>query len=51
MNKLLTIPLRFYIKLVVNHPVYIKKQVIDGIGHCEGRKQLYDLGYITLLVA
>lgn len=52
-NPELTMPLKFYIRLLTLSPCYIKKQVIDEINHESGNGwvQCFDLGHLAILVA
>lgn len=45
-------PLKFYIRLLSICPVYINKQVLDGINHeREGWLECFDLGHLAIMVS
>jgi hypothetical protein len=47
----LTIPLKFYIRLLMLSPLHINKQVLKEIQHEGGQIECFDLGHIAILVA
>lgn len=53
LNEDLTMPLKFYIRLLSLSPLYIKKQVLDEINHKKANtwRECFDLGHIAINVA
>jgi hypothetical protein len=48
---MLTMPVKFYIRLLMVSPLHITRQVLREIQHEGGQIECFDLGHIALLAA
>lgn len=48
---MLTMPVKFYIRLLMLSPLHINKQVLKEIQHEGGQIECFDLGHIAILAA
>ena len=51
MTNILTMPLKYYIRLLMLSPLHMKRQVLDEINHESGDLELFDLGHTAILIA
>jgi hypothetical protein len=51
LNALLTIAMKFYIRLLMTSPAHITAQVVREISHEAERTECFDLGHTAILVA
>ncbi len=47
----LTMPLKFYIRLVAMSPLHISRQVVRETNHESGVIECFDLGHLAVLIA
>ena len=50
-NTLLTIALKFFIRLLTMSPIHMSAQTIREINHEEGQVECFDLGHTVILIA
>ena len=50
-SSLLTMPLKFYIRLLTLSPIHINQQVLHEIQHEKGAINLFDMGHVAVLIA
>ena len=51
MTNILSLPLKFYIRLLILSPLHMKRQILDEINHEKGQLELFDLGHTAILIA
>lgn len=51
MTNILTMPFKFYIRLLMLSPLHINRQAIDEVNHDKDEIELFDLGHTAILIA